>query len=560
MNARMIKPLFTIASFALIVSMACSMTTAATPTPVPPPTKEAVQEATKAPEPTKEVVVEPTKEVVAEATKESPKPAPKNVVTGLENVKDAMVYINVEGTWREPEGLDQNVGYLGSGFIIDPSGIAVTNNHVVTGAALLKVYVGDETEPRSAKVLGVSECSDLAVIDIEGDGFTYFEWSDKVVKEGTQVYAVGYPGGLYTLTDGIISATNVPGRTPWSSVKEVLQHTAKINPGNSGGPLVTADGKVIGINYASISSADRNLSISPEEALPVINQLQAGKDVDSIGINGITLVDYTDADGNPLYGIWVRSVKPGSPADKARILPGDILYSLSGQVLATDGTMGDYCDILRSHSAGDTVDMEVIRYDTMEVLAGQLNGRELETSAVVATESPSDNPVADGDYYTVYDDTGAIAVDVPATWDQVDGAMWSNTWSGYNFDAASIVATSDFDSYNNWAASGIWFAASKDWGNIGGYVQLLDGVKDWYSSDCDFDNRGDYGADDPVFEGKYDLWTNCGSAKSTNIVIAARPKNDTSYLVIVMVQIMNDADLEAVNKILDTFDLVGSLP
>jgi serine protease Do len=485
-----------------------------------------------------------------------------------------MVYINVEGTWREPEGLQVNVGYLGSGFIIDPSGIAVTNNHVVTGAALVKVYVGDETEPRNAKVLGVSECSDLAVIDIEGDGFTYFEWADQPVKVGTKIYAVGYPGGLYTLTDGIISATDVSGRTIWSSVDEVLQHTAKINPGNSGGPLITEDGKVIGVNYASIASADRNFSITPVEALPVIKQLQVGKDVDSIGINGITLVDYTDTNGDPIYGIWVRSIKPGSPADKARLLPGDILYSLGGQVLATDGTLGDYCDILRSHNPGDTVEMEVVRFDTLEVLKGQLNGRELEVTGNFSGGDNGNSGSASGgydestgqytDYITVQDDTGTIEVAVPAAWAELDGSTWSGTWGDYTFDAPTIRSAASLDNYfsGSYTESGIFFAASDQLGQIGGFVQLLDGLRGWHEDDCKLDGRYEYGEGDwydPYYEGKFDYWTNCGGTDTSVLVLAARPKdNPTAFLIIVDVYIVKDGDVDALFKILDSFQVVGN--
>ena len=84
-------------------------------------------------------------------------------------------HIETEGTYREPsEGLKVDVEGSGTGFIIDPAGITVTNNHVVAGASLLRVWISGETEARSAVVLGTSECSDLAVIDIDGDGFWNF--------------------------------------------------------------------------------------------------------------------------------------------------------------------------------------------------------------------------------------------------------------------------------------------------------------------------------------------------------------------------------------------------
>ena len=94
----------------------------------------------------------------------------------LQEVQNATVLIEAQGTFIDPElGMQVNAAGSGSGFIIDPSGLAVTNNHVVTGAALLRVWVAGEDNPRNAKILGVSECSDLAVIDIEGGDFEYLD-------------------------------------------------------------------------------------------------------------------------------------------------------------------------------------------------------------------------------------------------------------------------------------------------------------------------------------------------------------------------------------------------
>ena len=99
------------------------------------------------------------------------------VVSGLKGLRGAVVRITAEGGFVDPEEGQASGGWSGSGFIIDPSGIAVTNNHVVTGAAFLQVYVDGEDGPRNAKILGVSECSDLAVIDIDGAGFPHLEGS-----------------------------------------------------------------------------------------------------------------------------------------------------------------------------------------------------------------------------------------------------------------------------------------------------------------------------------------------------------------------------------------------
>ena len=142
------------------------------------------------------------------------------------------IQIESQGTFIDPQvGLVVNGAGRGSGFIIDPSGIAVTNNHVVTGAALLKVWVGGDPTPHNAKVLGVSECSDLAVIDIDGDGYPYLKWYSGNIDVGMDMYVAGYPLGdpEYSLTKGIISKDKANGETSWASVKSVIEYDATTN-------------------------------------------------------------------------------------------------------------------------------------------------------------------------------------------------------------------------------------------------------------------------------------------------------------------------------------------
>lgn len=297
-------------------------------------------------------------------------------VANVDGVKSATIQIEAQGTFVDPEfGLQVNAAGRGSGFIIDPSGIAVTNNHVVAGAALVKVWVGGESAARNARVLGLSECSDLAVIQIEGGNYPYLNWYDGTIKTGLEVYTAGFPLGEpeFNLTKGIISKESASGETNWASIKSVLGHDATINPGNSGGPLITADGEVVGVNYRGRQTASQYFAIGTDIARPIVEELKAGRDVDSIGVNGTAVI----SEDGTLSGIWVASVTSGTPADKAGIQPGDIIYQLEGLVLATDGTMKDYCDVIRSHDPSDAMSMSVIRYGSGEFLEGQLNGREL---------------------------------------------------------------------------------------------------------------------------------------------------------------------------------------
>ena len=337
----------------------------------------------------------------------APEQPGSDAVNDVDAVSSATIQIEAQGTFIDPEfGLLVNSAGRGTGFIIDPSGIAVTNNHVVAGAALLKVWVGNEKTPRNAKVLGLSECSDLAVIDIDGDGYSYLDWYTGDVRTGLEVYAAGFPLGEpeFNLTKGIISKENADGETSWASVDHVLGHDATINPGNSGGPLVDQNGAVVGVNYSTRQAANQYFAIGGDIAQPIVEELRSGKDVDSIGVNGSAVVS---EDGS-LSGVWVSSVKSGTPADKAGVMPGDIIYQLEGLVLATDGTLKDYCDVIRSHNPSDTLSMSVIRYASGELLEGQLNGRELSVTGSFdtgSTSSGNDNTSSSGDAPAFFTET-----------------------------------------------------------------------------------------------------------------------------------------------------------
>ena len=365
----------------LLMAAAIACGTSATQVPTPPPaqtsTPAAVATSTLAPPVTK--ISTPT--VAPSPTNTS------NIVSSLRDVQRATIQIQAEGSFVDQElGQQLNRRGRGSGLIIDESGIAVTNNHVVTGAAILQVWIGGESNPRNARILGASECSDLAVIDIEGDGYPVFEWFDGEIFAGLDVFAAGFPLGdpEFTLTRGIVSKIRTRGETNWASVDSVIEHDATINPGNSGGPLVTMEGKVVGVNYAGRNETSQFFAISRDEALKVINQLRAGQDINSIGVNGTAVRNEEQS----ISGIWVASVKSGSPASNVGLKGGDIITKLEGLVLATDGTMADYCDVLRTHHPEDVLSIEVLRFATGEVLEGKLNSYKLQP----APEPPKPMP------------------------------------------------------------------------------------------------------------------------------------------------------------------------
>ena len=474
-------------------------------------------------------------------------------ISRVEDVKTAVIQIEAQGTFVDPEiGTIYNAGGRGSGFIIDPSGIAVTNNHVVAGAALLKAWVGGESAPRNARALGAAECADLAVIDIDGEGFPYLDWYSNTVDVGLDVYAAGFPLGdpEYTLTRGIVSKANANGESSWASVDAVIEHDATINPGNSGGPLVTADGQIVAVNYAGQSATNQYFAIAQAQALPVIEQLRQGNDYLSIGVNGEAVNN-----GEGLSGIWVSSVKSGSPADEAGVKGGDIITRIENLVLAVDGTMADYCDILRSHNPEDKLAIEVLRFSTQEMLEGQLNGRVMEQtfSFAQALEEEASNSTSGGtgggtytNYVSITDDSGLLTLDVPAEWRDVDGSGWEVDGEVIGLSVTAAPNINDF--YNTWTTPGVTFNATDQLDYT--VDELLDAFD--FSGDCIPNERTEYS--DAVYAGKYDVWSGCGGTDTLLVVLVAEPA-DQSYLALITVQVVTDADLDALDTIFNTFIL-----
>jgi serine protease Do len=495
----------------------------------------------------------------AEGQTEMPDAA--DAINTLEDARQAVVQIEAVGKFVDPSEGQMIAGGYGSGFIISPDGLAVTNNHVVTGGAIFKVSIAGEEEPRNARVLGVSECSDLAVIDIQGDGFPYLAWYDGKIKVGLDIYALGFPLGdpEYTMTRGIVSKEKASGESNWASVDQVLQHDANIDHGSSGGPLVDEEGRVVGINYAGESSSNQFFAISRDEALPVLEMLMAGRDLDSIGINGQAVVF-----DESLSGIFISSVASGSPADASGVLPGDILIELEGIPMGIDGLMKEYCDVLRSHSAEDVLAVKVFRSSSGEILEGQINGRQLTPSFSVAEQvgaeeggaaatGSGETPAYD-EYTTISDSSGLLSLEAPAAWEEVGEAPWRIEDKEVGL---SLSASPDLKSFaESWGMPGVVFNYSTDLVGEASPEDLL-GLYD-YSKSCKSEGEIEALPDDSYFNGAFKSWEKCGEeATSGALLVAVTPKQSEDYLVLLEVYVASDADLEAMDHILDSFVVAG---
>ncbi|MCQ8279716.1 DegQ family serine endoprotease [Acetobacteraceae bacterium KSS8] len=239
----------------------------------------------------------------------------------------------------DPEATGRKMQSLGSGFIIDPSGLVVTNNHVIKGADSITVTLQDNTVLK-ARLLGHDDKTDLALLKIDSPKplpAVSFGDSDKE-RVGDWVLAIGNPFGLSgTVTAGIVSSR---GRSLDSGpYDDFIQTDAPINRGNSGGPLFDMDGGVIGINTAIYSPSGGSIGIGfaipSNEAKRVIDQLrQFGKA--RRGWIGVRIQDVTQdiADGLGLpssKGALIAGVDKDGPAAKAGLKSGDVIEQVGGQ-------------------------------------------------------------------------------------------------------------------------------------------------------------------------------------------------------------------------------------
>ena len=246
----------------------------------------------------------------------------------------------------ENDGIDGalQISATGSGFIIDASGLIVTNHHVIVGAdkIFVKLYNGTELE---AELVGSDSKTDLALLKVKSTeplSFTKFGNSD-VIRAGDSVVTIGNPFGLGgTVTAGIVSA---PSRDINSGtlVDNFIQTDASINQGNSGGPLFNMNGEVIGINTSIVSSSGGNIGIAfavPSSfAAPIIEQIKNGGKVKRgwLGIVMRPASNFAESMGiEENSGAIVVSVSKNSPAAKAGIEVGDIVLEFDGKKITNE--------------------------------------------------------------------------------------------------------------------------------------------------------------------------------------------------------------------------------
>lgn len=298
-------------------------------------------------------------------------PYSQAVVSAAERIGPAVVSIQVlHRVWRRTgpfEAREEEALGGGSGFIFTPDGFVLTNSHVIHEATAIEAILPDGRRFQVDPV-GDDPDTDLAVVRIPAAGLPVAELGDsKALRVGQLVVAVGNPFGFqWSVTAGVVSALGRSLRTPTGRrLENVIQTDAPLNPGNSGGPLVTWEGKVVGVNTAVILPAQGIcLAIPIHTARFVAGEILRNGRVRRayLGVTGqdVTLprrvVLENELSGSG--GVAVLALEPDGPAARAGLRPGDVIVRLDGLPV---GGVDDLHRILAEGAIGRPVPLEALR-------------------------------------------------------------------------------------------------------------------------------------------------------------------------------------------------------
>lgn len=303
--------------------------------------------------------------------------SPNITVTPEENViinvvkesSDSVVSIAVsQVSLQRGGGVVDSVSKIGTGFIVDPNGIIITNQHVVSETTASYIVITEDGKQHTVAEIMRDDSNDIAVLKIDAKDLKALELGDSDnLLVGQTVIAIGTPLGEYagSVTTGVISGLSRSVRTSsgWfgSTTKvyeDVIQTDAAVNPGNSGGPLISTEGKVIGVNFATSSGAD-NISF----ALPInivkqrLNEYRTyGKFIKPyLGISYQMISEYEALYYRDIVaGALVISTDSQGPAVKAGIERGDIITKINGE-----SVRGAFASLIQSFKVGEQVEIEL---------------------------------------------------------------------------------------------------------------------------------------------------------------------------------------------------------
>jgi S1-C subfamily serine protease len=292
--------------------------------------------------------------------------------------------VSIRTSSETSQGLFEGAG---SGIVLSKDGLVLTNAHVIGSIGDIIVVLSDGTE-HQATLVGSSPDDDLAVIQVQDvDDLTPAELgSSDDLQVGDEVIAIGNAlnlGGEATVTRGIVSAKDRDLSAEGVSLEGLIQTDAAINPGNSGGPLVNAAGQVVAVNTAIVADAQNlGFSIAIDRARPIIEELEAGNgqvtpDQAFLGVSSADIADLTEEVKARFAievdeGAFITEVVPGSAADDAGLVPGDVIVAIDGQEVTEASAVRE---AILDKEPGDTVELKIVRAGQEKTLEAELGQR-----------------------------------------------------------------------------------------------------------------------------------------------------------------------------------------
>ncbi|MDE2312168.1 MAG: trypsin-like peptidase domain-containing protein [Patescibacteria group bacterium] len=298
-------------------------------------------------------------------------------ILAVRSVKPAVV--NLIGTPQgapatfggdSPQPDSQENGVEGTGFLIDSSGLVVTNNHVVQDDNLKYTVTFADGSQYEAKILGHDKYDDVALLKIDGRDFPAVKFGDSATLEtGQTVFAIGNSLGQYqnSVTRGVVSGLGrtldaVDQTSPLPRLQQLIQTDAAINPGNSGGPLIDLAGEVIGINtMIDMRGSGVGFAVPANVVKDVVSQIQMFGKVSHpyFGVGFVT-ASKDQMFGKPALsqGAYVEEVSPDSPAASAGLKVGDVIVAINHEVLTQ---VNELDTVIAKYRAGDQILVSFVR-------------------------------------------------------------------------------------------------------------------------------------------------------------------------------------------------------
>lgn len=355
--------------------------------------------------------------------------SPTNFTTAAESVRPAVVNIKASSS-GEYDIWGGYGGSTGSGVIISPDGLIVTNNHVIEDSEELEVTLNDKRKFK-AKVLGTDDNTDLALLKIDAGDLQFLPFGNSdSVRVGEWVLAVGNPFNLEsTVTAGIVSAKgrSIDILEGEYKIESFIQTDAAVNPGNSGGALVNTIGELVGINTAIITRSGRYEGYSFAIPINLVEKIigdLADYGVVQRGILGVGIGDLTDDKAKEIgldlaEGVLVTRVTPKSGAFDSGLKRGDVIIEINGHKTSTVPMLQEQVALFRP---GNKVDVKYIR-----------KGKVLDAEVVLKNKSNTTDLVGAGVDQSLLKDVGFELRDLNKTEKQrlqVSGVMVVSVYRG----------------------------------------------------------------------------------------------------------------------------------